>query len=114
MNNKIIKIRVLFFKDGQNWVAQGLEYDMVAQGRTIKETQNMFERVFVGNIIINIENGIEPLSQFKPAPKYFFNMFERAEQLAKKNNKGLIDSFKKFLPSICVPEFQLNDRRIYA
>lgn len=114
MINKNIQLKVLFFKDGQSWIAQGLEYDMVAQGRTIQEAQKSFERVFVTNIVVNIKNKIKPLSQFKKAPKIFFKMFENAEQLVQKENENLINNLKNIPSTVCIPEYQLNDRRVYA
>lgn len=70
-----LSIRAVFYKTSSCWVAQCLEYDIVAQGRTLFDAQESFKRAFLTNIIVNVKNGIKPLSQFKKAPKRFFDMF---------------------------------------
>lgn len=47
------KLRVLFIKgngDTDNWVTQCLEYDIVAQGKTIREAKKMFELTMAGEL----------------------------------------------------------------
>lgn len=47
------KLRVLFIKgngDTDNWVAQCLEYDIAAQGKTIREAKKMFELTMAGEL----------------------------------------------------------------
>jgi len=107
-NQGALALRVLFLKRGYFWVAQCLEYDIVAQGKTQKEAQEAFERVFVSNIIINLEAGIVALSQFKKAPQEFFDMFEQSEQLMP--GKNIFDNFTD-LPTK-MPSYQIPERRI--
>lgn len=107
-----LALRVLFFKRTYFWVAQCLEYDIVAQGKTIKEAQESFERVFVSNICINLENGIVPLSQFKKAPEKFFDIFKQSERLALGNN--IFDNFTNLPSHFQAPAYQIPERRVYG
>ena len=70
------KIRVLLFRDSDMWVAQCLEYDIAAQGKTLDEVQNRLKRTFVGQIILDVEMGKQPLQGIAEAPQMFFERFE--------------------------------------
>lgn len=43
----IDRLRVALLRDGDFWVAQGLEIDLAAQGNTLEEAQRKFERGLV-------------------------------------------------------------------
>ncbi len=64
------------------WVAQGLEYDIAAQGKTIQEVKFKFETTFVGQIVVDVVHGREALAAIAPAPKEYWDKFNRGEQLA--------------------------------
>lgn len=67
-----IKVSVLLFKDGNKWVAQGLEYDIAASGDSITTASEAFEKAFAGQIAVDVHHGDEPLAGFSPAPgKYY-------------------------------------------
>lgn len=70
------EIRVLLMDTKQGWVAQCLEYDFVAQGKTIKETVDKFSRAFAAQILIEAELGKTPLEDFTRAPIEYWDMFE--------------------------------------
>lgn len=68
---------VLLLEDGR-WVAQCLDFDIAAQGESIKEAQESFARVFFGQISLDIEHGRSPLQGIERAPDYYWNMFDAA------------------------------------
>lgn len=79
--NSQFSVSVLLFQEGNLWVAQGLEHDIAAQGATIGDAKRSFERVFVGQILVDIHHDKEPLSGIQAAPKKYWDMFEHGERL---------------------------------
>ena len=63
-----IKVSVLLRYEGIYWVAQGIEYDIAAQGRTIQEAKKAFEKTIIGQIILDVKDGLEPLTGVEKAP----------------------------------------------
>ena len=74
-------IRVVIFPEGNHLVAQCLEHDIAAQGATIHELQDSFERTFVSHVVLAIENGQKPLANLKKAPVRYWKLWERAQKL---------------------------------
>lgn len=105
-----MSLRVLFLKRSYFWVAQCLEYDIVAQGKTLTDAQEAFERVFVSNIIVNLEAGVVPLSQFREAPREFFDLYERSQQLVPGNN--IFNNFTDLPTNLQIPAYQIPERRV--
>ena len=54
-------LTILFLQDHGYWVAQCLEYDITAQGKTIDAAKLAFERTFVGQVLVDTQKGKEPL-----------------------------------------------------
>ena len=73
-----VSVRVVVFQEG-DWVcAQCLEYDIAAQGKTLDDCLYELERLVVGHIAIGVEHGLEFLRGLKPAPRRFWEWFERS------------------------------------
>lgn len=69
-------IDVLFIKDGsQNWIAQGLQYDIAAQGSTIKKAKRAFELAIVSEIAIAMEKEEGVFESINPAPQKYWEMW---------------------------------------
>jgi hypothetical protein len=64
----MIRLRVLFTRDGEWWVARGLERDIAAQTRDLEDLPFEFERVLMTHVAMDLREGIEPLSRLDPAP----------------------------------------------
>jgi len=71
-------LRVLIFIEDKHWVAQCLEYDIVAQGETVKELKSCFEESISLLIASEIEAGQQPLQNVVAAPNHFFKDFKDA------------------------------------
>jgi hypothetical protein len=76
-----LKLSVLLLRADTGWVAQCLEYDFVAQGKTIPGVKEAFSRALVGQVLVDIEHKQEPLSGFAPAPQEYWDKFKQAERL---------------------------------
>ena len=78
-----LALSVLFIKDQCSaWVAQCLQFDIAAQGRSLKDAQKAFERVIHGQIMLDLHQGRQPLAGIKQAPREYWSMFEESERLA--------------------------------
>lgn len=63
-----IEVNVVFKTEGDHVVAQGIEYDIAAQGRDIASALAAFGRTLAGQISLDVENGREPMEGIGPAP----------------------------------------------
>jgi hypothetical protein len=104
------EVRVLILWENESWIAQGLDYDITGHGKTLNEVIDNFERTFVGQILIDIKHGQQPLANIPRAPKFYWKKFDEGKRLAEK---------KRFtLPEAMPPAFMVSaeaaDLRIYA
>ena len=74
------KISVLLLKEDEMWVAQCLQYDIAAQGKTITDAKEAFCRTFAGQVCVDLYHDVEPLSGFLPAPREYWNQFKKGER----------------------------------
>jgi hypothetical protein len=72
-------INAIAFKEGDAWVVQGIEYDIVAHAYDVVKLPHAFTRAVVENIIITERLGRRALEGIKPAPERFKEMYEQAE-----------------------------------
>jgi hypothetical protein len=82
-------LRVLLLNERGAWVAQCLEYDIAAQGKSIKDAISSFAEVLGGQITLDLKANREPLSGKKEAPSWYWRAFAEAEQLARPINLPL-------------------------
>ena len=104
-----LDLRVLLFQEDKTWVAQCLEWDIAAQGKTLDDALNSFECIFVGQIILDIENGRKPLESTPVAPKEYQKMFKDARKLADKKPFSLPKEIRPVINTATA-----NDLRIAA
>ena len=108
-----VNVRVLLCqdRDGDNhvgWVAQCLEYDIAAQGQTIDVVKKRFRHTLIGQILVDIKHGKEPLEGIKKAPREFWKQFEQGERLARQPKFYMPDNIE-------IPvRAAVKDMRVYA
>jgi len=73
-----IQINAVAYQEGDAWVAQGIEYDIVAHASDVLSLPDAFSRAVVENICITQHLGRAPLQGVKPAPQRFLDLFEAA------------------------------------
>jgi hypothetical protein len=71
-----LKLRVLLLKGDYGWVAQCLELDLGAQGRSISEALRALAQTFIGQAVVDVAAGRVPFEDFKPAPRWYFDQYE--------------------------------------
>lgn len=103
-------VSVLILREGDAWVAQGLEYDIAAQGSTIRQAKERFEQTFVGQICVDIKTGKLPMEGCKPAPRMYWEHFESAERLTDRRPFYLGQA----LPPAFMIQAAADDLRVYA
>lgn len=90
-------INAIVFKQGDLWVIQGIEFDIVARAHNVADAPEAFMRAVADNAIITEELGREPLGGIKPAPEEFRLMFERAKTVL------------SLVSDVTLPRLPLND-----
>lgn len=75
------QISLLIRYEGSNAVVQCLEYDIAAQGNSIREALESWAVVFSARILIDCEATNVPLSNIPPAPSFYFEEFRSAFRL---------------------------------
>lgn len=76
--SKRLQINAVAFKEGDAWVAQGIEYDIVAHVGDFQDIPDAFSRAVMENICITEHLGRSPLAGIDPAPRHFQEMFDAA------------------------------------
>jgi hypothetical protein len=101
-----LSVRVLFSREGEAWVAQCLEHDIASQGRTVQEAEETFGRTFLGQIMLDLHRGKEPLQGIGPAPRMYWRKF--------KEGIGLKVEPTIALPKSLSPAFVIEEIRTEA
>jgi hypothetical protein len=73
-----IHIRVVAYQVGDLWIAQGVEYDIMARAKSLTTLPKAFNRALMSNLCVNDELGREGLDGIPPAPDHFREVFEGA------------------------------------
>lgn len=55
--------RILFFKEGQTFLAQCIDWDICTQGNSLEQCKERFWRGIQGEIHFSMSDGIEPFSK---------------------------------------------------
>lgn len=77
-----VEVRVVLFQENNNvWTVQCLEYDIAAQGKSIQEALKRLEQAMVGQIILDVREGLIPFQDIEMAPGHYFDMFNEAHRL---------------------------------
>jgi hypothetical protein len=71
-------VNAVVYQDGGAWIAQALEFNVMAQARSASEAVKRLELAFASEVSIARDLGREPLSGLGPAPRRFWEMFEQA------------------------------------
>ena len=77
MNQPTIHILYRRNEKTGNWIAECVDFDLVAQAKTRKDLPKAFGHVLFGTQILAMERGEKP--EFKPAPKHITDRWETAQ-----------------------------------
>jgi len=74
-------IRAVVFQEGEWLCAQCLEYDLVAQAKSLPQLARALERLIVGHIAVRLRQKQQPFRDLPRAPKKYWTMFRRSRLL---------------------------------
>ena len=75
-----LELRVLCYRsEAGNWIAQGLEKDIAAQGRTLSEVRHAFAKTLACNALVAEELGDAEMMSIAPAPQRFFDRWNSVD-----------------------------------
>ena len=63
----------------QVWIAQGIEHDFAAQGKTLESAQKHFMKTIETHIAVCEKYGDNPFEGIPPAPSWFLREYELAQ-----------------------------------
>lgn len=90
-----IEISVVAFQAGDYWCAQGLQYDIAAQAKSLPALRRAFEKAVIGHMVVSEELGIEPLQSLGPAPAEFWKLYESAELNVESRKRAAVRAPKR-------------------
>ena len=70
-----MRINAVAYQEGDSWIAQGIEFDIVAHAGDILALPDAFSRAVLENIFITEHLGRKPLEGVGPAPRHFRELF---------------------------------------
>ena len=68
-----INVSVVLYQEGTVWIAQGLEYDVMAEASSLPEAHQRFAAKVASEIVMALE---APFTAVGPAPQKFWKMFQ--------------------------------------
>jgi len=74
-------LSILLLQEDKTWIAQCLEWDIAAQGKTLDDALKSFEKTFVGQLVLDIGQDKNPLENTPRTPKEYWTKFEQAKKL---------------------------------
>lgn len=75
------RVDAVAFREGESWIAHGVDFDIAAHGATLTELSHAFMRAIVHNVIVAEHLGKDPRTSIPPAPAHFREMFDSAEMV---------------------------------
>ena len=88
MTQYAFPVTILFLRESDRWAAQCLEYDIAAQGESIPKAMEAFEQTFVGQIIVDVKSGKQPLEGIPQAPRFYWNQVKESVRLESSESSG--------------------------
>jgi predicted RNase H-like HicB family nuclease len=76
-----LPIRAIFYKEGEDWIAHCLEFDLVGDGRTREQALNNLTEAIMTQIDATVKYQ-NPDNLFTPADGKYFKMFAAGKDVA--------------------------------
>lgn len=75
-----LKLHAVVYREGDWWIAQCLEYDLVTAQRQLNDIPGELQRVVNLLVSASHERGIEPFYGYSEAPRRFWRMYDEASE----------------------------------
>ncbi|MDA8031775.1 MAG: hypothetical protein MPJ22_06300 [Pirellulales bacterium] len=79
MTTKPSTLNVIALREGDHWIAQCLEYDIVAQSRSLERLPNSFVLAFASHLAVRAHHDQDPFEGVPEAPVKYWKMFADAK-----------------------------------
>jgi hypothetical protein len=108
----VLEIRALIFRDLEHdlWIAQGLEYDICVQAKTVDEAHDAFERTLAATALVSLSEGRAPFEGIERAPRRFWDDFERASARPDLENHRSLENLQSHLIPTFSPRFRVAEK----
>jgi hypothetical protein len=105
------RVSVILYPEDEFWIAQGIEFDVTARGKSPVEASDRFHDKFAAELIMSLElEDEELLSGVSPAPREFWTMYDTAKVRVSVDDRPV-----RFAESGSVPnihsEIKMTDQR---
>lgn len=71
-------IRAVVFQEGEWLCAQCLEYDLVAQAKSLPKLCRALQRLVIGHVAVRLQHGQRPFRDLPRAPAKYWTMFRES------------------------------------
>lgn len=71
-------IRAVIFQEGEWLCAQCLEYDLVAQAKSLRQLSRALQRLIVGHVAVRLRHNQQPFRDLPRAPEKYWAMFRQS------------------------------------
>jgi hypothetical protein len=71
-------IRAIVFQEGDWLCAQCLEYNLVAQAKSLPKVCRALQQLIVGHVVVRLRHGQEPFGDLPKAPAKYWTMFRQS------------------------------------
>ena len=71
-------IRAVVFQEGDWLCAQCLEYDLVAQAKSLRQLSRALQRLIVGHVAVRLRHKQRPFRDLPRAPEKYWAMFRQS------------------------------------
>lgn len=94
-----ISLRVLVTHEDGWWVARGIEHDIAACATSTEELQYEFDRVLMAHVFLDLDRGVQPLSEMPAAPASVAEKWERG-MIAKMQSHNMLSFRARTVPEL--------------
>ena len=76
---KTFSMTAVAFQEGDVWVVQGIQYNLVAMARNVQDIPVAFMNALCERVFVAGHLGLEPFDDLGPTPDRFHKMYEAAK-----------------------------------
>jgi hypothetical protein len=105
------RFRVLLRKEGRQWVAQCLEKDIAAQGRTVRDAMTSFLNTLLGQLAVDLAHKQVPFEGLAAAPDYYEEMWSEGARL-ERPPVVIPDDLRAKLPPAFMADALISEMRV--
>ena len=112
-NIKEVRLKVVIVNENGIWVSQCLDYDIAAQGESIRDSMEAFVQTVAAQILMDIKDEKTPLTDLPKAPEMYWDFYCNSQRMLSKRlpirlPKNEARDCEEFLDTVA------DDIRIYS